>query len=145
MKLAPCSAAPVKMRPRIGPAQGAHNSPVATPSTAEDQTLSFWPSRSVSREPSATNGRVIRSESCGNMSAIPKTASSASAAQRPTAFARTAQPPPTAARVATIANVAAMPASIGRVERMKLRPARAKTKGRTGRMHGERMVRMPPK
>jgi len=65
--------------------------------------------------------------------------------QRPIAFARTAQPPPTAARVATIAKVAAIPASIGSVLRTNGRSARAKTKGSTGRMHGLRIVRMPPK
>jgi hypothetical protein len=60
-------------------------------------------------------------------------------------LARTAQPPPTAASVATIANVAAIPASIGRVLRRKLRPARANTKGSTGRMHGLTIVRTPPR
>ena len=41
--LAPWSAAAVKMMPRIGPAHGAHSRPVATPSRADDQTLSFSP------------------------------------------------------------------------------------------------------
>jgi hypothetical protein len=60
-------------------------------------------------------------------------------------LARTAQPPPTAASVATIAKVSAMPTSSGSVLRMKLPPARAKTNGSTGRMHGLTMVSMPPK
>ena len=35
-RLAPFRAAPVSSRPRIGPAQGAHSSPVATPRTNEE-------------------------------------------------------------------------------------------------------------
>ena len=108
--------------------------------------LSGWSGfRSDKREPSATSGRVSRSEMRGNTSAMPNNASSASAAQRPMALARTAQPPPTAASVATMAKVAAMPVSKGKVLRRKLRSARAKTNGSTGRIHGLRMVRMPPK
>ncbi len=144
--LAPLSAAAVNMMPRIGPAQGAQSKPVATPSTTEDQMLSGLPGcRSDMREPSATSGRVIRSEMLGKSSAIPKIARSASAAHRPIAFARTAQPPPNAASVATIAKVAAIPASIGSVLRAKLRSARANTNGSTGRMHGLNMVRAPPR
>ena len=44
LKLAPWIAAAVKMMPRIGPAHGAHSRPVATPSTADDQTLLVVPS-----------------------------------------------------------------------------------------------------
>ena len=47
--------------------------------------------------------------------------------------------------VATIAKVAAIPASIGSVERTKDRSARANTNGSTGRMHGLRIVRIPPR
>ena len=120
LKLAPLSAAAVKMMPRIGPAQGAQSKPGRDAQHADDQTLSCCPSRSDIREPSATSGRVSRSEMLGKTSAMPNSASSSSAAQRPTSFARTAQPPPTAASVATIAKVAAIPASIGRVLRTKL-------------------------
>ena len=123
LALAPWNAAAVKMMPRIGPAHGAHSRPVAMPSTADDQMLSFSPGcRSDRREPSATSGRVMRSEMDGKTSAIPNSASRISAAQRPIALARTAQPPPTAARVATIAKVAAMPTSIGSVLRAKAAP-----------------------
>jgi hypothetical protein len=44
-----------------------------------------------------------------------------------------------------MAKVAAMPASIGRVLRRKLRSARAKTNGSTGRMQGLTMVKIPPR
>lgn len=87
----------------------------------------------------------MRSEMLGKTKAMPNSASRISAAQRPIALARIAHPPPTAARVATIANVPAMPPSKGKVLRMKLRSARANTNGSTGRMHGLRMVRMPPR
>ena len=143
LRFAPWSAAAVKMMPRIGPAQGAQRSPVATPSITEDQMLSSL--RSDSREPIATRGRVRRSDMLGKTSAMPNKASRTSAAQRPIALARTAQPPPTAASVATMAKVAAMPASIGSVLLTKLRSARAKTKGSTGRMHGLTIVRIPPR
>ena len=39
--LAPSSAAPVRIRPRIGPAHGAHSNPVATPSSRDRPTLGF--------------------------------------------------------------------------------------------------------
>ncbi len=148
LALAPLSAAVVKMIPRIGPAHGAHNKPVATPRIAEEVTLSPPPgseARSVMREPSATSGRVMRSEMVGKTSAMPNSASKMSAAQRPTWLACTAQPPPTAASVATIAKVIAIPASIGSVLLRKLPPARAKTNGSTGRMQGLTMVSTPPR
>ena len=87
----------------------------------------------------------MRSEIAGKTSATPNSASRTSAAQRPTWLARTAHPPPTAASVATMAKVAAMPASMGSVLRAKLRPARAKTNGNTGRMQGLTMVSIPPR
>ena len=62
LTLAPLSAAPaVRTRPRIGPAQGAHSNPVATPRTTEGNS----PGRAMvtvlcsdRRWPSATNGRA---------------------------------------------------------------------------------------
>ena len=58
--LAPLIAAPVKIRPRIGPAQGAHNRPVATPNNNDAPMLPSvslaWSDR---RLPSATSGRVM--------------------------------------------------------------------------------------
>ena len=87
----------------------------------------------------------MRSDSAGNSSVTPNTASSAIAAMRPYWLASTTHPPPTAARVATTANVAAMPASKGRPLLTKGRSARANTKGSTGRMLGLTRVRTPPK
>ncbi|MDR8787910.1 hypothetical protein FEP82_05907 [Burkholderia multivorans] len=83
---APCSAAPVSMRPRIGPAQGAHSRPVATPSSSDDKGPAGRPSRCaspVSRLPAATNGRVRCSATRGISRLRPKIASSTIAAQRP--------------------------------------------------------------
>src|SRR3982074_3647834 len=57
----------------------------------------------------------------------------------------TAHEPPTAASVATAANVSAIPANKGRPLLRKGWSARAKKKGSTGRMHGLRMVSMPPR
>ncbi len=58
--LAPDSAAPVRMMPRIGPAQGAHSRPVATPSSSEPPIRSSLP-LADSRSPSPTSGRIARS------------------------------------------------------------------------------------
>src|SRR6266478_5327722 len=72
-----------------------------------------------------------------------KTAKSESASHRPHSFARMTQVPPTTARVAAAANVAAIPANKGRPLRRKGCSARLKTKGRTGRMQGLKIVRIP--
>ena len=58
---APCSAAPVSTRPRIGPAHGAHSNPVPMPSSTDENGEA--PRRPVrrsrrARAPSATNGRI---------------------------------------------------------------------------------------
>ena len=77
-------AAAVKMIPRIGPAHGAHNRPVATPSTSDDPIDSFRPAAALdNRDPRATSGRVARSDRAGKASARPNKASNAKAAQRP--------------------------------------------------------------
>ena len=132
------------MIPRMGPAQGAQSNPVATPSISEDQIdSSFLFSESL--EPSATKGRVARSDSAGKTSPSPNSASNASAAHRPASFALTAQLPPTAASVATTANVSAIPTNNGKAPRAKPRSARANTNGSTGRMQGLTIVSMPPK
>ena len=146
--LAPRSAAPVRMRPRIGPAHGAQSRPVATPSSSEgstDASPSPCPALSDNRTPSVTSGLDKRSARVGNRSAKPNSASSAMAANRPYWFAATAHPPATAASVATAAKVSAMPNSIGNPLRTNGRSARANTKGRTGRMQGLTMVRTPPR
>src|SRR6478736_953323 len=143
--LGPLRAAPVSMRPRIGPAHGAQRNPVATPSAAEGSTLSDCPAPCSRRLPNATNGRASQSATRWESSATPNAASSTSASSRPKELTRTAQAPPTAARVAMAANVTAMPASSGSVPRAKERCCRANTNGNTGRMHGLRMVSAPPR
>jgi hypothetical protein len=146
--LAPCSAAPVRINPSTGPAQGAHNRPVATPSSSDGSTACSAAAPSADcerRAPSATSGRASRSARLGMRSVNPNNARSAIAAARPYWLAATAQPPATAASVATAAKVTAMPTSIGNPLRTKGRSALANTKGRTGRMQGLTMVRTPPK
>ncbi len=64
---------------------------------------------------------------------------------RPYWFAWIAQLPPSVASVAMAAKVSAMPSSSGNPERTKGWSARAKTNGRTGRMHGLTIVRTPPR
>ena len=106
--LAPLSAAPVRMSPRIGPAHGAQRKPVAMPRTNDCHAPALEPPAepdSSRRLPSATNGRVKRSANDFDNSAAPKTASSTSANIRPNELTRTAQLPPSAASVATPANV----------------------------------------
>ncbi len=145
LALAPCRAAPVRIRPRIGPAQGAQSRPVATPSRSDGANEPPPCSRasmvSDNRPPRATSGRVRRSAKAGNSRVRPNRARSAIAAQRPAALACTAQPPATEASVATAANARHSPSSIGRPLCTNLRSALAKTKGRTGRMQGLTMVR----
>ncbi len=104
----------------MGPAQGAHNRPVATPSNAEAQTLppSACCARLDSRDPNATSGRVSRSASDGSSKVRPNTASRTMAAMRPAWLAWIAQFPPTVAMVAMPAKASAMPPSSGRPERM---------------------------
>ena len=135
----------------MGPAHGAHSRPVATPSSTDvakdERPLAVPVAPAVdaeSRPPSATRGRVRRSEMDGNSSVMPNSASSTIAPQRPYWLAATAQPPPTAASVATTAKVSAMPSSSGRPLLTKGCSARANTKGSTGRMQGLRMVKTPP-
>ena len=143
--LAPRSAAPVSIKPKMGPAHGAQSRPVATPSSSEDLGLPSAPAEVVSRLPSATNGRLSRSAKPGKSNASPNTSTSASAIHRPHWFACTTQPPPTAASVATTANVTAIPTSSGRPLRRNGWSARVNTNGSTGRMHGLRIVSTPPK
>src|SRR4051812_18988769 len=57
----------------------------------------------------------------------------------------TAQEPPTAANVATAAKVSVIPASRGSPLFKNGCSARANTNGSTGRMHGLRIVSMPPR
>ena len=132
----------------MGPAQGAHSRPVATPSSSEAPGRAPpsvpW-ARSERREPAATSGRVSRSDRPGHSRVSANTATRPRASQRPYSLAATTQPPPTAASEATRAKVSAMPASSGRPLLAKGWSARAKTKGSTGRMQGLTMVSTPPR
>ncbi|MCY1384174.1 hypothetical protein D9M69_723960 [compost metagenome] len=95
--------------------------------------------------PSVTTGRVRICASCGTSRDSPKAASTTSAAMRPYSLARTAHAPPADARAATEVNISAIPASIGSLPRRNGWLVRLRTKGRTGRMHGLRMVSTPPR
>src|SRR6516225_6957106 len=144
--LAPFRAAPVKMRPNIGPAHGAHKTPVATPSRNEGSTAaSCAPTELESLAPKFTNGLMARSARLGKISVNPKAARTTMAIARPYWFASTTHPPATAANVAIAANVTAMPTNIGRPLFAKGRSARANTNGSTGRIQGLMMVRTPPR
>ncbi|MDT4852499.1 hypothetical protein FQZ97_867330 [compost metagenome] len=76
--LAPLSAAPVRISPRIGPAHGAQSRPVPTPSHSGENTEACGASEM--RRPSATSGRLRRSATRGNSSVAPNSASKAIAA-----------------------------------------------------------------
>ena len=81
-RLAPFRAAPVSSSPRIGPAQGAHSSPVATPRTNEEAKVAS-PAVCESRAPNTTIGLVILSESPGSRGVIPNSAMRRMATRRP--------------------------------------------------------------
>ena len=79
----PDNAAPVSTSPKIGPAHGAHNKPVATPSkTAESKPLSLLPDGSR-RLPNATNGRASKSARCRDNKVAANAVSNTKANQRP--------------------------------------------------------------
>ena len=146
-RFAPFSAALVSSNPRIGPAQGAHRRPVPTPKAmgAKTEGEPRLGSRPASRAPRATTGLLMRSPTAGTSSASPKTASNAIAAYRADSLSATTHAPPTAARLVTAAKATAMLANMGRVWERNERFPGAKTKGRTGRMHGLAMVSTPPR
>src|SRR3984885_9375881 len=82
--LGPCKAAPAKINPSIGPAQGAHSNPVDTPSKTDRPTLGacceFCP---WTCPPSRTNGRLRYSAKFGNSNASPSTAKTTTAIHLP--------------------------------------------------------------
>ena len=83
--LGPEMAAPVRMSPRMGPAQGAQSSPVATP-RSKACTSPNLPVPAVGcarRLPSATKGRANQSASRGHRSVAANAVSSTSAKMRP--------------------------------------------------------------
>src|SRR5690349_8044371 len=124
------------MRPRIGPAHGAHNRPVGTPGITARATRAVRVLPPAGRRPSATDGRAIECATGLEIGPTPSAASSTNAAIRPYELRRTAHAPPTAASVAMPAKVTAIPTSIGSVLRAKDLPGFANTNGSTGRMHG---------
>src|SRR5215467_11313982 len=88
MMLAPFRTAPVKMRPSIGPAHGAHKNPVATPSRNEGSIgASCAPTELESLAPKFTSGRIARLAKLGKMSVNPRTARTITAIARPYWFA----------------------------------------------------------
>ena len=148
--LAPCRAAPVSTRPRIGPAQGAHSRPVAMPISSDVHApprpaASAASARALRRAPTRWNGASRWSASRGHSSATANSAISSRAIQRPTWLACATHWLPTAARLATTVKVSAMPSSSGSVLRRNGRSARANTNGSTGRMHGLSRVSAPPR
>src|SRR5260370_16164910 len=141
-------AAPVRTRHRIGPAQGAHKNPVATPSSSEGTNPTVAPAPAadgINRLPTAPNGRAIQSASRRDSKVAANTVNSAIANRRPYWLTRTAQAPPTAAKVAMPANVTAIPANRGNPLVRNVCSYRAKTNCNTGRMQGLNMVSTPPR
>ncbi len=133
--------------PRMGPAQGAHSSPSASPTTTlragvAAPALCVPPS---SAAPTRVTGRAIHSAARDDSSVTPTIAKSASATLRPITFATTSQCAVAVAMSAAAVNASARPKSIGSTSRGKLRPVRAKTSGMMGRMHGLRIVSTPPR
>src|ERR1700722_2101467 len=97
--LGPEIAAPVRTSPRIGPAQGAHNRPVATPKSSDDPTP-LWPSpdsEGMSRFPRATKGRASQSARRADNRVKAKAVRSSNANSRAYCLIRTADAPPTRA------------------------------------------------
>ena len=73
---------PSESSPRTGPAHGAHSRPVATPSSREAvrravRVAGAWSADWDSRAPRPTSGCIRRSDSAGNSSATPNSASRA--------------------------------------------------------------------
>ena len=145
----PASAAPVRIRPRIGPAQGAQSRPVATPSRKDGPIRSCPAAASSadwdSRAPSATSGRVSRSASAGKQQ---RQAEQAEQDQRRPAAGLVGLHRPAAADRRQRRHQREGERHAGQQRQaapQEGRSARAKTKGSTGRMQGLRMVRMPPR
>ncbi len=95
-------------------------------------------------DPVLTRGRVIDSVKRGTSRLRETTASNAIAPYLPISLALTIHAALAVATDATRAKIAASPMSIGNVSRPNERSARENTSGIIGRMHGLRIVRMPP-
>ena len=144
---APLVAAAAINTPRIGPAHGAHKSPIAIPMTTLRSGVAapasvLEPSIAA---PARVAGRDTHSAARGKISVIPTMAKSASANCRPTTFATISQCAVAVAMSAAAVKASASPTSIGASSRAKLRPVRANTSGMIGRMHGLRIVSTPPR
>jgi hypothetical protein len=81
----PSNAAPVRIKPRIGPAHGAQSKPVAIPSRNDRKLpgLESESGESARLLPNLTNGREIQSATVGSKSVTPKSAKTTSEAARP--------------------------------------------------------------
>ncbi len=111
--LAPSTAAPVRINPRIGPSARRPQKPGRNP---QQQRLADARGRAtvwVTLRPTARKGRDKNSAMPGNRSANPSPRKSRSLYSARIGFARPIQEPASAATVATPANVIAMPTSIG--------------------------------
>jgi hypothetical protein len=145
--LAPCSAAPVSSQPQDRP--GARRPEQARGDADQKRSAGTRPVIAHRRPLTADYRQPPAAVSADRPhAAAPVSARTerrtVNASQRPYWLSCTTQPPPTAANVATSANVIAIPASRGKPLRMNGCPVRAKTKGRTGRMHGLTIVSTPP-
>jgi hypothetical protein len=87
----------------------------------------------------------MRSAKLGNNKVNAKRVKTPNAMARPHSLAWTTQSPPTTAKVEKSAKVLAIPMSKGRVLFLKGSSDLLKTKGRTGRIQGLKIVNIPPK
>ena len=144
------TAAAAMSTPRMGPAHGAHNSPIANPTPTFLSGVAAPPAAlpaelPINAAPARVTGRATHSAAREESSVTPTMANSTSAMSRPTTFATTSQCAAAVAMSAAAVNAIARPTSIGAISRAKLRPARANTSGMMGRMHGLRIVSTPPR
>ena len=148
--LAPCSAAPVRIRPRIGPAQGAHSRPVATPSSSDGRSDGADPSPARRDCDSRVAQRDERPrQPIGRARKEQRDAEQREQRERDDAAVLVGVDGPAAAdrgeRRDQRRTSSAMPISIGSPLSTNGRSARANTKGSTGRMQGLRIVSTPPR
>ena len=131
----------------MGPAQGAHSKPQATPSSSDEVTPGGPPvlADADRRAPAATSGRVSQADRPGQSSVRLNTAARASPTPRPNWLADSIQPPPSVATAPVNEKASTMPISNGRPLRTNGAPVRENTKGRTGRMQGLTIVSTPPR
>ncbi|MNK86443.1 hypothetical protein D3C87_1063550 [compost metagenome] len=134
----------VRITPRIGPAQGAQSSPVATPIMIDASGPDLLREFGSMRLPSNTKGRASQSPTRAEISDRANSTITTSATWRPVLLAWITHSLLTTARLETRAKVRTMPPRVSRIEE-RVRSAPANRKGTTGRMHGLRTVNMPPR